>query len=171
MLIDAFNKTLDVWLEELRHYSDGTLLIKPDSSSWSVGQLYRHLIEETTWYFGQIELCLDTTENAAKEMTESAKAMFQNNSFPDIIIKGDPFISDNVKQPIDRQTLQDEFLSLKEAANTIWGKIESSGIHGKSQHPGIQFLNPQEWLQYAEMHMRHHLKQKSRIDTFLEALQ
>ncbi len=96
--------------------------------------------------------------------------MFQTHSFPDRTIKGDPFVSENVKQPTDCKTLYNEFRRLKEDANTIWLKIETSRVYGKSQHPGIQFLNPKEWLQYAEMHMRHHLKQKSRIDTFLESL-
>ena len=66
--------------------------------------------------------------------------------------------------------LQNEFQKLKEDANTIGRKIEISKTYGKSQHPGIQSLNPPEWLRYAEMHMRHHLKQKSRIDAFLKLL-
>ena len=44
MLIDDFNKTLDVWLEDLYRYDIETLRIQPDPSSWSLGQLYTHLI-------------------------------------------------------------------------------------------------------------------------------
>ena len=171
MLIDDFNKTLDVWLEDLYRYDIETLRIQPDPSSWSLGQLYRHLIEETSWYFAQLEICLENPENSTKEMTPDAKAMFQKNSFPDELIKGDPFISASIKQPVSLQSLQNEFVQLKKNAASIWMKIEKSKTYGKSQHPGFQFLTPREWFQYAEMHMRHQLKQKSRIELFLKSRQ
>ena len=34
---------------------------------------------------------------------------------------------------------------------------------GKTQHPGLGFLDALEWYQYTEMHMRHHIRQKDRI--------
>ncbi len=170
MLIDNFNKTIDVWLDELQHYDIDKLLVKPDTASWSMGQLYRHIIEETNWYFEQIELCFDRKENPIQTMKESAKSMFHNNSFPNEIIKGDPFISDNVKQPTDWQTLQVDLQKLKRDVNEIWLKIEKATIAGKSEHPGHGFFDPLEWFQYAEMHMRHHLKQKGRINNFLKIM-
>jgi hypothetical protein len=59
------------------------LQTKPDSTSWSLGQVYRHLIEETTWYYGQIALSLTETKNQNEEMTDQAKTMFAANEFPD----------------------------------------------------------------------------------------
>jgi hypothetical protein len=170
MLIDNFNKTIDVWIDELQHYSINKLLIKPDTASWSMGQLYMHVIEETNWYFEQIGLCFDSKEHLIQTMKESAKSIFQNDSFPDDIIKGDPFISDNVNQPTDWQTLQVDFHKLKKDANEIWLEIEKAAIPGKAEHPGLGFLGPLEWFQYAEMHMRHHAKQKGRINNFLETM-
>jgi len=43
-----------------------------------------------------------------------------------------------------------------------------SSFHGKSKHPGLGFFSASEWFQFAEMHLRHHLKQKERIDRFLQ---
>lgn len=142
---------------------------KPDSSSWSLGQVYMHLIDETTWYFDQIELCLGTSENSDKQMTETAKITFLNNAFPNEIIKGDPFISDKVKQPKNIDSLKKAFQQLKARGNDIWKKIEKSETQGKSRHPGLQFFSSIEWFQYAEMHLRHHLRQKNRIDNFLNS--
>ena len=169
MLIGHFNGTIDKWVSDLRHYDLYQLLAKPAATSWSMGQLYRHLIEETNWYFDQIELCFGSIENSMQTMNESAKSMFQDNSFPDEIIKGDPFISEHVKQPADCQSLQVDFQKIKSDANEFWFKIENTPTLGKSAHPGLGFLNAPEWFQYAEMHMRHHLKQKDRIDTFLKS--
>ena len=170
MLIDSFNKTINVWLDELQHYDIDKLLVKPDTASWSMGQLYMHIIDETNWYFGQIELCFDSKENPLQTMNESAKTMFYNNSFPNEIIKGYPSVSENVKQPSDWQTLQADFLKLKRDTNEIWLKIGKTAIPGKSEHPGLGFFSQLEWFQYAEMHMRHHLKQKGRINNFLKVM-
>ena len=167
MLLADFNKTIDIWIEELAYYDIESLRMKPDRTGWSMGQLYMHILHETTWYFEQIGLCFSHPEHADEEMLESAKTMFHNNSFPDEIIKGDPLLSENVKQPEDIQSLLYAFQQLKAHATDIWAKIKTSEIYGKSRHPGFQFLDPGEWFQFAEMHMRHHLKQKSRIDAFL----
>lgn len=132
-----------------------------------MGQLYMHLIEETTWYLEQIEVCFISKVNPALTMKENAKPIFYNNSFPNEIIKGDPFISDHVKQPTDWKTVQADFQKLKEEVNEIWLKIETAESPGKAEHPGLGFFSPVEWFQYAEMHMQHHLKQKERIHNFL----
>jgi hypothetical protein len=52
-LLETFNRTIDHWISEIPNYSLKELQTKPDSTSWSLGQVYRHLIEETTWYYGQ----------------------------------------------------------------------------------------------------------------------
>ena len=39
---------------------------------------------------------------------------------------------------------------------------------GKTKHPGLGYFSAEEWLQFAEMHFRHHLRQKKRIDEFLK---
>jgi hypothetical protein len=38
---------------------------------------------------------------------------------------------------------------------------------GKTRHPGLLYFSAPEWLQFAEMHLRHHFLQKQRIDAFL----
>ena len=169
MLLEDFNKTLDEWLTPLQNYYFATLLIKPDPSNWSLGQVYMHLIAETTWYFSQIRRCYNNLEHNEKEMSESAKFMFLKNSFPNSKIKGDPFIANNIPQPADMQSIKNALEKLKVDAATLWATMEQKEIYGKSEHPGLKYFSPKEWLQFAEMHMRHHLKQKSRIDAYLKS--
>ena len=173
MLDKNFDNTLELWSTELDNYDFEKLLLKPDAKSWSLGQLYTHLIEETGWYLEQIEGCFGNSDNnALLEMNEDAKSMLFKNEFPDKIIKGDPFISENVKQPTDKLTLQEDFNQLKLRVDHIWNKILNNSINnGKTKHPGLGYFSPREWFQYAEMHMRHHLRQKSRIDSFLKSNQ
>jgi hypothetical protein len=39
---------------------------------------------------------------------------------------------------------------------------------GKTKYPGLNYFTAKEWLQFAGIHLRHHLKQKKRIDDFLK---
>lgn len=168
MEITKFNETIDNWIAELGRFSIGQLKIKPDERSWSLGQVYNHLIEETNWYNGQIELTLGNELNIEKATSDAAKILFKRGSFEDKRFQGDPFISENVKQPTTVAQLKSELEHLKMKTNAIWVKIMNTSKFGKSEHPGLGYLNSYEWIQYSEMHLRHHLKQKKRIEDFLK---
>jgi len=167
MAIEKFNETLDIWMFELDSFSLEQLLMKPDPISWSLGQVYEHLIEETNWYNEQIEIALNDIQNANVPMTVKTQKLFEERSFPNQRILGDPLISENVKQPVSIDRLKSDLENLKIRTNEIWDRMTKAISYGKSEHPGMGYLNCYEWLQYAEMHMRHHLKQKSRVENFL----
>lgn len=52
--------------------------------------------------------------------------------------------------------------------NNVEMLISKSPFKGKTKHPGLDYFSAIEWLQFAEMHLRHHLRQKKRIDHFLK---
>ena len=168
MAIEKFNETLAYWMAELDLLTLDQLLTKPDEPNWSLGQVYEHLIEETNWYNEQIEVSLSDIENANVPMTAKAQKLFKDKSFPNKRILGDPLIAENVKQPISVDQLKSDLEKLKIRTNEIWKRMKKTNSFGKSEHPGMGYLNCYEWLQYSEMHMRHHLKQKSRIEIFLK---
>jgi hypothetical protein len=167
MGIEKFNNTIDIWLNELYKFNIGQLLAKPDDKSWSIGQVYQHLLNETNWYNGQIIAALQDKESINKETSKEAKALFERGSFEDKRFQGDPLISENVKPPESITQLKSDFEKLKRETFEIWIKIQNITQSGKSEHPGIGYLDCFQWLQYAEMHMRHHLKQKERIEKAL----
>ena len=168
MIIDDFNTTIDTWIKDLDRYSLYELSARSDPRGWSLGQVYMHLIEETKYYMEQMDSCLRYNENALEQMDDRGKVMFANNSFPDRRIKGDPFISEKVPQPQSKSQLQKDMLQLKHEMNEIGSKVISSETVGKTAHPGHGYFSAGEWLQYAEMHMRHHLKQKGRLEEELK---
>lgn len=167
MLIDTFNDTIDIWISELDRFDLAHLLLKPDSGSWSLGQLYNHIIDDTGWFIGQLEISLADTVNRNVPMSEAAKTLFTNGSFPNQRIQGDPLSVEKVKQPKSIEELRTGLEQLKFNTNVIWSKMKNMQQFGKSEHPGLGFFNCFEWLQYSEMHMRHHLRQKERIERFL----
>jgi hypothetical protein len=57
-----------------------------------------------------------------------------------------------------------DLLNLKMSMNNACDLDFRKSISWKNKHPGLDYFNANEWLQFAEMHLRHHLRQKKRID-------
>jgi hypothetical protein len=165
-LIEQFDHTLNVWIDGFERYDNHQLCMPPHPDSWSIGQVYIHLIEETQYFFQQVETCLMHDENAAEKMTAEAEKWFQNNSYPNEKLKGPPDLP-MPHQPGSKTQLREDMQQLKEALDVIGKKIIGSDNTGKTKHPGHNYFNATEWFQFAEMHLRHHFRQKARIDTFL----
>jgi hypothetical protein len=158
--------TIDFWFHELDQYNFDQLCAQPDPASWSIGQVYMHLVNETAFYLGQARVCLSTNDHATDEANANAQVMFGNNSFPDEVIEGPPSNA-NTPQPESKDQLKNGLLRLKNEAVQVGALIFSSTFRGKTKHPGLHYFSAAEWLQFADMHLRHHLRQKKRIDFFL----
>lgn len=157
---------VDHWLYHLDFYSLSQLRYKPDALSWSLGQLYLHLMFETTFYVNQIKVCLKTQENVKFEMNSEAKSMFANNSFPNIRIVGDSALSAKIPQPDNIDMLKKAFLKIKKDLQSFNKVVSDNGLQGKTKHPGLGYFTAINWLQFTEMHFRHHEKQRDRILNF-----
>ncbi|MDB5279911.1 MAG: DinB family protein [Ferruginibacter sp.] len=53
--------------------------------------------------------------------------------------------------------------------NDLAARIAASKFKGKTKHPGLDYFSATEWLQFVDIHFRHHLRQKKRIDDFLKS--
>jgi DinB superfamily len=166
-VITSFNSVIDTWVAALKQYSFEALCTKPSPGSWSPGQLYMHLAESTEHYIVEIKTCISNNENAAEEMSPAAGQIFANNDLPDILIEGPPS-NKNILQPQSKELLLQKLLAIKDEMNGLAALIQASHFTGKTKHPGLHYFNAAEWLQFATIHLRHHLRQKQRIDDFLK---
>jgi DinB family protein len=169
MVIENFNRTIDIWIDALERYDYTQLTTKPLPTSWSIGQVYMHLLDDTTYYIEQIEVCVANNDHASEHATSAGKIMLLNNDFPNEMLGGAPSNA-YMPQPESKEKLIRDFLNLKAAMNNAAALISESLFHGKTKHPGLGYFSAKEWLQFADMHLRHHLRQKKRIDTFLEGV-
>jgi len=165
MLSDNFNYTIDIWIDVIQQYNFQQLCMKPAADSWSIGQVCMHLVNDTNWFIEQIKICVSDNNNADETMLPIAQTMFLNNSFPDERLTNPANI--NIPQPQSREVLLQLFINLKNDMNEVAIQIENSKSKGKTKHPGFNYFNAIEWLQFAEMHLRHHLKQKISIEEYL----
>lgn len=184
----SFDTTITQWIDFLDHYTIEQLLQEPEPGHWSLGQVYIHLQDNIRWQLDQAKKSLSSEENKDVEMSEDAKGMFARGGFPDKQIRG-PFTGKFIRQPDSVEALRTAFISMKEEARAL-GLEPPATSHamaspatccsleapptsltrpatGKAKHPGLGYFNAQEWIQFAEMHMRHHFHQKRRIDEAL----
>ncbi|MFT3823310.1 MAG: DinB family protein [Chitinophagaceae bacterium] len=168
-ILGQFNNTIRQWIGFLDDYSLEQLSIQPQPASWSLGQVYIHLLNETGYYIEQMKVATATNANSEKQMHRDGLAMFQNNSFPDMQLEG-PATNTYIPQPDDKEVLRQQLLSLQNEVNNIFAVTTTTISTGKTEHPGLGFFTSLQWLQFAEMHMRHHLRQKNNIDKQLHFL-
>jgi hypothetical protein len=186
----SFDTTITQWIDFLDQYTIEQLLQEPEPAHWSLGQVYIHLQDNIRWQLDQAKRSLSSEQNKDVEMSEEAKVMFARGSFPDKQIQG-PFTGKFIRQPESVEALRTAFIRMKDEARALGlepsgaglaieppgtspaieppgtsPSIEPSGV-GKAKHPGLGYFNAQEWMQFAEMHMRHHFHQKRRIDEAL----
>jgi hypothetical protein len=161
---DRFNKTIQQWIDYLDDYSLEMLRQRPQADAWSLGQVYVHIIEDTTFYLEQMKAALASNNlHAEKAMHTRASALFENNGLPDMALEN-PFNDINLRQPESKDELSESLTSIKDEVNRLLATVDLSAAKGKTEHPGFAFFDTWEWLQFAEMHMRHHVRQKKRID-------
>ena len=163
-----FNETIERWMAQLNDYTLEMLCRKPREDAWSLGQVYSHITDDTAWFVEQMAAAIKTQDDSDKEMHEHARAMIQNNSFPDVMIQG-PATGIFIKQPGSVEEVREKLSAIKEEVNKLYASFDPSKAIGKTRHPGLLYFNTLDWLQFAEMHLRHHLRQKKRIDETLFA--
>jgi len=168
-ILSQFEKTAGIWLASLSQYSEEQFVKKPDADSWSIGQVYNHLVAGTRLYhLQQIALCLD-----GKQIEKNVRKTIPGNltfflgSFPPMRIKVPTSETYTPKQPPNIETMKTGLEKLLKIMRETEKKISGASEIPKTAHPAFGFLNAREWFHLIEMHFRHHLRQKKRLDRFL----
>lgn len=167
--LDSFNNTIDLWTAALQRYSFEQLCKKPSANAWSLGQVCVHILEDSGFYLEQIHHCVAESGNHENRATPDGQKMLDDNAFPDVAIEGAP---DHpfMPQPVSKEKLIADLYKLKADMNEAAKLIARNPSFGRTQHPGFGYFDAMEWLQFADMHMRHHFRQKARIDNFLNVI-
>ena len=164
MLIENIQKDLDIWIKIIENTKDSNLSLQPEKNAWSLGQIAVHLIDSTYYFMEQIRICTSSHEHSTEEIKAPAKTMLDNNDFPDAKLVGPP---SNAKtpQPSSKQALIHSLENLKTEIQVSKQLIDNSSFNGKTKHSSLGYFNSKEWLQFTEMHLRHHLRQYERLKT------
>jgi DinB superfamily len=170
-VLSRFNAVLDTWEQTLNDYSETDFLKKPADDAWSIGQVYNHLIGATNrFHLKQVEICLENTDNTNQSKKMPGRVTYFLGSIPPIKVKVPPSPEYTPPQPKDMATVKTNLQALRPKMAEMAAVLsEKQGKTGKTAHPAFGFLDAFEWFQMVEIHFRHHLRQKERLDKFLKS--
>lgn len=158
---------LTIWEGFLNNYSLEELQTSPSETEWSLGQVYLHLIIGTEkFHLANVWKSIQEPQLAG-EKSDFGKNLFKHNGFPPVDIKG----PSGKPQPAPPQVTSKEGLKslihkVKEEVDKAYEALQQKET-GKFEHTAFGALTGAEWFQMIEMHWRHHLRQKAKIDEFL----
>ncbi len=163
MELADFYTTIDYWIIALDNYSFGQLTYKYQPDKWSMGQLFIHLIDSTEFFLESVVSCINNPKNADEPQSNAARRVFQNNQLPDMELSG-PDSNNFTPQPESIEMIKTGLEKLKKMAQAVSVLLQDTATSGKTKHPGLGYFNAEEWFRFAELHMRHHIRQRTRID-------
>ena len=155
---------LNGFIADLQTYPDNKLREIPSDGSWSLGQMYQHLIEVSLEYLENAEACKKAAADPNLEKSDGGKALFERGGFPPIKIKL-PDLPGN--SPSNSRTKQELLQGLLEVEKRMEQQEKSAAETNpacKQRHGGFGWLNAKEWYVLVDMHLRHHLRQKKEIE-------
>jgi hypothetical protein len=157
---------LNNYLNKLSEYTQNQFIHKSDDETWSLGQLYEHLVVSSTYFLRQAEGCLKEDKGSFDgEKTEQGKQMFAFGGFPPIKIKVPEkykSASELVAQSIEHY--QTAFNDLLEYLPKVQSAIAANATTYKRQHAIFGMLTATEWVWCLETHLRHHIKQLKELE-------
>ncbi|MCM3628572.1 DinB family protein [Paenibacillus glycanilyticus] len=156
-VINTYQDRLDSYsVEQLRYR------IKPES--WSIGQVYSHIVDVALEYLDNMQQCLVSDCAQPLGKTTAGEELFRANAFPPIKIKlpeGMEYSPDDSKTNAEHQ----EHLNHLIEKMRDWDKqIPLLDPQSKVRHGGFGWLNASEWFELIDMHTRHHLRQIKEIE-------
>ncbi len=165
-----FNAVLDTWEQALDQYSESDFSKQPAPDAWSIGQVYAHLLGSAhNFHLKQVEACLASDLNSDKPKTMPGRISYLLGGFLPVKIKVPPSPQYTPPPPGSRAEIRERIAALRPKMTELAQKIAQPGVSkGKTVHPALGYLNAAEWFQLVDMHYRHHLRQKQRLDTFLK---
>lgn len=163
----------DQYLHTLEQYSEEQLRLQPDEDSWSLGQMIVHLTNTALrMQLGSAEKCRVLSEEASTAATAEAKtaageAIFELGGFPPERIRVPASAQYTPAQMESKRQLAEGLQEVLRRARELEPVIATLPPEVMVAHPRLGGMNAKEWFLLVEMHYRHHLLQKERLQSFI----
>lgn len=164
------SNTFEIYLSSLPSYTHEAFDFKKEEDIWSLGQMYEHLYTSGIYFFlANINRCLEKRKGTLDAApNKSGFFVLKNNEIPEgkyerpdtgrnpePVSRGIQFYEKNLPQ------LLTEFLKKEDLVSNDSGEY-------RTEHPYFGFLNAREWYQSMEIHLRHHLRQKAELESYID---
>jgi hypothetical protein len=158
--------TIDGWIKELDRFSMEQLLQSPGEGQWCLGQVYIHLwMASKGFFYKNAAKCLDkvdTQQGGSK--TFSGVIVFILGIMPPVKVKMPGKVAVQPNLPESKEQIIKKLEEIKQMTRDYIARLPQSDPNLKTKHPFLGWLNCAEWVRLNEMHFKHHLRQKARIE-------
>ena len=151
----------------LRELNDRDFQSQPLMGGWSYSEVYCHIFDASLLSLGSAKACINGEGKSKKPTPFATKiVLFAGMLPPGRRYKVPQQIANRVKK-IDLATAK-QFISdfIVELAKT-YDRVSATDGKMKTKHPVLGYLNAEQWLKFTEIHLKHHLKQLTRIKNSL----
>lgn len=168
-ILEQFETTAGIYLQELKQYSLEQLTRKPAEDEWSLGQMYMHLVGAALFMqLRNAEACREQeTAAPSSGKTDAGMEIFALGSFPPVRIRVPDSPQYTPQQPASLEQIEQGLHAVIARMREMEPTLASIPADRTAPHPRLGSLNALEWFALVEMHYRHHLLQKERLDAFL----
>lgn len=167
---NVYEDTANFFIKEARKYGDD-FLKKPNDEAWSLAQMYSHIALVTDKCLDNIDLCKNG-EGKQQKFALGPAIFSLMGSFP-------PFKMHIHKIPNEVAAIYNpQAISIDDAITSLENSIKRMKQYipivnaipknQRAKHWAGGWFTALQWYQSAEMHIRHHLRQKKRIDVYIK---
>lgn len=158
------------WMDALQDYDETLFQIRPSDNEWSLAQVYEHIVKVTDKCIDNALLCCEG--KGEKGHSGMGPALFSwMGAFPPVKlkIKKIPTGMEHIYNPmnIDKAEAETGLRAGLERMLLVLPEIEKASKDQRIKHWAGGWFNAAQWYQSAEMHIKHHFRQKKRLDQFI----
>ncbi len=171
-LLLRFNSRANDWLTELKNIDEDILHIKPNATSWSLAEVYDHVMRVGRSY--QITNLRKSITEAAiskKKKNKYGYAVFNLGVRKNIKMKMEefpqPLVVDFTPIKRDKNELIEDFKAFIKEVNALENILLESTKANKHYHPMFGDITTKEWFALIELHIWQHDKQKQSIKEYI----
>jgi len=171
-LYATFEATTNRYIQALDNYTMDELLRVPPDGGWTLGQVYIHMATANKYFLGKnAEACAlgDNVVTDGKGKTKWGWFVFAFKMFPPFKVKM-PKKQTGGTEPIQPESKEQIVRKLQENLELfkrIEEQVANAPKNNRKKYPFLGNLNAAEWYQIAGFHMKHHFRQKKKLDAFL----
>ena len=167
-ILNKFNRRAQEWLLDLTALSEQKISRKPAVDSWSVGELYDHIMRVArTYQIPNFKKSLTDESVQRKRKNTIGFAIFNLGIRKQVKIRMEDFPAPLVQDftPVQRpkEELLNDFNDFIEEVNALHTELSSAPKTARHYHPMFGDIHSGEWFSLIEIHMAHHEVQRRRI--------
>lgn len=169
--LEKFNKMSTVWLSDLESLSEEELSINPSEGSWSLAELYDHIMRVArTYQIPNLQKSITTSAVRKKRKKVVGFAVFNLGVRRQVKIQMEnfpaPLVEKFTPEKRSKAELIEDFQSFIEEVNKLESVLMKSTKYHKQYHPMFGDITTVEWFSLIGIHMVHHDVQRARIKRF-----